>query len=526
DVDDGCRGLFYSRRIGRAPQLGGVYPDVGNASASRVLGAAKLSGRLSNGLNLGVLNAVTGRETGSLSRTIEPQTNYAVVRVLQDLPRGTGGVGAMFTAVNRRLDSDSEDFLRREAYTGGVDFRKRFAENRYELTAMLSGSMVRGTADAIARTQLDGIHRYQRPDDGLAFDPTRTQLVGDAQRLTISKFGGGITRFQTLLQRFSPGYETNDLGFQTRADEQVFRNWFALQFNRPTKYYRRANLNFNTFNAWTTEGMPTQMDLNTNWHAELPNTHWLHWGVNGSLPGTFDDRSARGGVAFRRAATFEMWAGWEGDRRIWYTPVVFAGMWRGDEWASRGGWAEVGYQFRVGSAFNASLGLNGSRSLNDSQWFQNYGDVSTDTAHVTFAQLDQWTVGITTRLNYTMSPNLSLQVYAQPFASVGDYSEWKELTDTPRAERYAARFQPFDAVGTIGAGSNDPGGVNFKQLRTNTVLRWEYRPGSILFLVWQQGRDAFAGAPTRFDFGRDFGDLVALHPNNTFLLKMSYWFNP
>lgn len=526
DVDDGCRGLFYSRRIGRAPQLGGVYPDVGNASASRVLGAAKLSGRLSNGLNVGVLNAVTGRETGSLARTIEPQTNYAVVRLLQDLPRGTGGIGAMLTAVNRTLDADTEGFLRREAYAGGLDFRKRFAENRYELTAMLSGSMVRGSPDAIARTQLDGVHRYQRRDDGLAFDPTRTQLVGDAQRLTISKFGGGITRFQTLLQRFSPGYETNDLGFQTRADEQIFRNWFALQFNQPTKYYRRAFMNFNTFNAWTTEGLPTQFGLNTNWHAELPNTHWLHWGVNGDLPGTFDDRSARGGVAFRRAATFEMWAGWEGDRRIWYTPVVFAGMWRGDEWASRGGWAEAGYQFRIGSAFNASVGLNGSRALNDSQWFQNYGDVSSDTAHVTFAQLDQWTVGITTRLNYTMSPNLSLQVYAQPFASVGDYSEWKELTDTPRAERYGARFQPFDAMGTIGAASNDPGGVNFKQLRTNTVLRWEYRPGSILFLVWQQGRDAFASAPTQFNFGRDFGDLGALHPNNTFLLKMSYWFNP
>lgn len=527
DIDSGCRGLFYSRRIGRAPQLGGVYPDAGNASASRVLGAAKLSGRLSNGLSLGVLNAVTARETGSLSRTIEPQTNYAVLRLLQDLPRGSGGVGAMFTAVNRDLDAHSEDWLRREAYAGGVDFRKRFAENRYELTAMLSGSMVRGSAAAIARTQTDGVHRYQRPDDGISFDPTRTQLVGDAQRLTISKFGGGITRFQTLLQRYSPGYETNDLGFQARADEQVFRNWFALQFNRPTKYFRRASFNFNTFNAWTTEGLPTQMNFNTNWHAELPSTHWLHFGMNANTAGTFDDRGARGGVAFRRSAGWDVWGGWEGDRRVWYTPVVFGGIWRGDEGASRGGWLEVSYQFRVGSAFNATLGVDGRRSLNDSQWFGNYGSIDSDTAHITFAKLDQWTVGVTTRLNYTMSPTLSLQVYAQPFASVGDYSDWKELTDTPRAKRYRDRFQPFDAMGIVdGATSNDPGGVNFKQLRTNTVLRWEYRPGSILFLVWQQGRDAIAGSPTRFDMGRDFGDLVSLHPNNTFLLKMSYWFNP
>lgn len=526
DIDEGCQGLFYSRRIGRSPQLGGFYPDASNAQSSRVLGATKLSGRLANGMNIGVLNAITGRETGSLDRTIEPQTNYAVVRLLQDLARGTGGVGAMFTAVNRTLDGDSEDLLRREAYTGGLDMRKRFADNRFEITASLSGSLVRGTADAIARTQRDGVHRYQRRDDGIDYDPTRTQLVGDAQRVTISKFGGGITRFQTMLQRFSPGFESNDLGFQPRADEQMLRNWFALSLNEPTKLYRRAQLNFNALNTWSTEGLATMFVLNTNWHVELPNTNWIHFGMNGQLPGTYDDRSARGGVAFTRAASIEVWGGWEGDRRVWYTPTVFGGIWRGDEWASRGGWLEAGYQFRLGSAFNASLGLNVNRSLNDSQWFENFGDITSDTSHVTFAQLDQWTAGVTTRLNYTVSPALSIQVYAQPFASVGDYTEWKELTSTPRAASYAARFQPFDAVGAGASLSNDPGGVNFKQLRTNTVLRWEYRPGSILFLVWQQGRDDFAMTPTKFSASRDFGDLLALHPNNTFLLKMSYWFNP
>jgi hypothetical protein len=519
DIDTGCRGLFYSRRIGRSPQLGFLYPDVGNATSSRVLGAAKISGRLANGLNIGVLNAVTHREGGSLGRTIEPQSNYAVVRVLQDLDNGQGGLGAMFTAVNRSLDDDTRDFLRADAYTGGLDWRQRFADSKYEMTASLSGSLISGSASAIAATQRDGVHRYQRRDDGIAYDPTRTELAGDAQRLTISKFGGGVTRFQTVLQRFSPGFESNDLGFQARADEQMLRNWFALQFNDPTRYYRRAFMNFNTFNSWTTEGLPTNFSLNTNWHVELPNTHWLHFGVNGTLPGTYDDRSARGGVAFRRSANVEGWVGWEGDRRPWFTPVVFGGIWRGDEWASRGGWGEVGLQFRAGSQFSGSLGFNVNRSLNDSQWFENFGDVTTDTAHVTFAQLDQWTLGVTSRLNYTVTPALSLQVYAQPFASVGDYSDWKELSDTPRAERYADRFQPY-------GGGADPGGVNFKQLRTNTVLRWEYRPGSILFLVWQQGRDAFAASPTGFSVRRDMGELLELHPNNTFLLKMSYWFNP
>lgn len=518
DIDDGCTGLFYSRRIGRSPQLGFAYADPGNATASRVLGAAKLSGRLANGLNIGVLNAQTGRETGSLGRTIEPPTNYAVVRLLQDLREGQSGLGLMVTAVNRSLDEHTRDFLRREAYTGGIDLRHRFLDRRYELHAYAAGSLVRGSEEAIAATQRDGVHRYQRPDDGVIFDPTRTSLTGTAQRLSVSKFGGGITRFQSVYQRFSPGFETNDVGFQPRADQQMFRNWFALQFNQPTRYYRRMFLNFNAMGAWTTEGLPTAFDLNTNWHAELPSTHWLHGGVSGSPGGQYNDRDARGGPAFRRAAFFEVWAGWEGDRRPWYTPTFFAGTWRADEWRSRGWWLNPGFQFRVSSRFNASVSANVNRSLNDTQWFRNFGDVASDTAHITFAELDQWTVRFTTRLNFTATPNLSFQVYAQPFASVGDYREWKELGD-PRSRDYDERFVPY-------GGGADPGGVNFKQLRTNTVVRWEYRPGSILFLVWQQGRDRFAESPTAFSMRRDMGDLFALHPDNTFLIKMSYWFNP
>ena len=127
----------------------------------------------------------------------------------------------------------------------------------------LAGSTVNGTAAAIARTQMDGVHRYQRPDDDIEFDPTRTRLNGDAERVTVSKFGGGFTRFQSVYQRYSPGFEINDLGFQSRADEQMFRNWFALQFNNPTKAFTRAFFNFNTMQKWTTEGLPTTIGLNT-----------------------------------------------------------------------------------------------------------------------------------------------------------------------------------------------------------------------------------------------------------------------
>ena len=203
-----------------------------------------------------------------------------MARVQQSSNDGQTDFGAMLTGVNRNLDSNTSNYLRRSAYTGGLDFRKRLLDKKYEVTANLSGSSIYGSTTAIANTQLDGVHRYQRPDDNVQFDPTRTSLTGDAERLTVSKFGGGITRFQSVLQRYSPGFESNDLGFQSRADEAMFRNWFSLQFNEPSKLFTRAFLNFNSMQKWTTEGLPRTIGLNFNWHLQFKNWMWGHVGGN------------------------------------------------------------------------------------------------------------------------------------------------------------------------------------------------------------------------------------------------------
>src|SRR5687767_783395 len=320
DIDTGCRGLFYSRRIGRAPQLAGVYGDEASPTNSTILGATKLTGRLGRGLSLGFLDAVTQREVGTENRTIEPTTNYAVARLQQDMNDGQTGLGLMMTGVNRSLDDETDLFLRRAAYTGGLDIRHRFFKRNYEMRAYIAGSTVSGTQDAIAATQRDGVHRYQRPDDDLEYDPTRTSLTGNAQRLTVSKFGGGVTRFQSVLQRFSPGFETNDLGFQARADEKMFRNWFSLNFNKPTNVWQRAAFNFNTMQRWTTDGLPTTIGLNTNWHLQFKNFFWGHIGANvNNFTETYNDRVARGGPALRNSAGSEVWAGVETDNRQPYT---------------------------------------------------------------------------------------------------------------------------------------------------------------------------------------------------------------
>ncbi|MGH7717213.1 MAG: DUF5916 domain-containing protein, partial [Gemmatimonadaceae bacterium] len=342
DIDTDCTGLFYSRRVGRAPQLSGEYEYASNPTATTILGAAKMTGRLPNGLSVGFLNAITQRERAVGNETLEPRSNYAIARVQQDIRHGQTTIGAMVTAVNRSVDGFSKEFLRQEAYTGGLDLRHRFGDRRFELAAYLAGSYVAGTAAAIAATQRSGVHSYQRPDDDIEYDPTRTSLAGHAGRVSISKFGGGVTRFQSVYQRFSPGFEINDVGFLPRADEQMFRNWFALQFNQPNAVFRRASWNFNHWSNWTAGGLPTHLAFNTNAHVQLQNTWWLHGGVTygNFLGSTYFDRLARGGPAVRRSPSYDVWSGIEGDGRKAVTPFLWSGFWGGDDGNSHGWWLE------------------------------------------------------------------------------------------------------------------------------------------------------------------------------------------
>jgi hypothetical protein len=529
DIDTGCRGLFYSRRIGRAPRLGGS----GDPLSTTILGATKITGRLGSGLSVGFLDAVTQHEVGAEGATIEPQTNYAVARLRQDLNNGKSDIGLMLTAVNRRLDDAMSPVLPREAYAIGIDGRHRFWNNNYEVAAMLSGSTVRGDPEAIAGIQRSSVHYYQRPDDDAVYDPTRENLIGDAQRISMSKFGGGITRFQSVLQRYSVGYELNDLGWLQRADEITFRNWFALQFQNPNKYWRRAFFNSNWWRYWSAEGLPTREGVNTNWHVQLKNQWWLNWGMTVSdfAGRSYDDRASRGGPAVRRDASHDVWAGVEGDSRWLVTPFLFAGRWRNNEGESRGHWVEPSINYRFSTRFNGGVYFYYEWQHEDDQFYDRYGSPGHDTTHYAFAELDQTTVNVTTRINFTATPNLSLQFYAQPYISKGTFSNLRDLTD-PQSVSHAGRFQPFNhdcegrAPGTSGyTGACDPGGIDFKQLNTNAVVRWEYRPGSAIFFVWQQGRFRDVGRPSTFDGMKDYEDLFSLHPNNTFLIKASYWFN-
>ena len=227
-------------------------PNADIPATTPILGAGKLTGRLASGTSLGTLFAMTGRQAVGPTM-IEPQTEYGVFRASQDFRNGQTGIGTMFTLVNRQLDDASALRLRREALVGGIDVRNRFANGRYSLSGSLSTTLVRGSAAAINRTQLNAVHYYNRPDAGLPYDSTRTSLSGTDFQVKGDKVAGTLT-YGALYERLSPGFETNDLGFLSQADQQIGQFQATLQSDQPRAFWRNASASsFNTISSQRTD---------------------------------------------------------------------------------------------------------------------------------------------------------------------------------------------------------------------------------------------------------------------------------
>ena len=516
-------GLFYSRRIGRAPSLTDYYGDDGAPVATTILGAAKVTGRLRSGLSVGVLDAVTQKEFRSRSAdyegrpTVEPMTNFFVTRLSQDLRGGKTGIGLMMTAVNRRNDDWADPYLHNAAYTNGLDFRHRFGTSNVEVSGYVAGSHVRGSPEAIALTQTSYVHRYQRNDDDLAFDSTRTSLSGNAAQIVLGKFGGGMTRFETFYRRISPGFEVNDAGFLQRADEQMQGNWFGLQFQKPTRFYRMGGLNFNQFTSWNTDGLRLNLGGNINGWLNFPNQWEANAGIETfALGGSYNDRSAQGGRAVRRSQWYSSWFGLFGDPRMAVRPRVDGFVAWGDEGRSAHLEVGPGVDLRAGGRFSVELSPRFFRADDHTQEYF-FGDTSQ------FATIDYRQLSLRTRVNFTATPNLTFQMYAEPFISSMDFSDLRQIGD-PHAKKLDDRYVPVVGV--------EPADYQQKQLRMNSVVRWEYRPGSSIFFVWSQDRDeAYGSWATNSDLpaagsfrpNRDYRTLFSKHPKNTFMIKASYW---
>ncbi len=515
DCNDGqCSGLFYSRRIGRSPRGTADVPEGGYSTQpvqTTILGAAKLSGRI-GAFSIGALNALTADEDAVIAdgalrtrQTVEPMTSFTVVRAKREFVNQSS-LGFMATSTNRRLD-DPTRFLPSNAFTGGVDWDWRLTR-KYSITGYVVGSSVRGDEEAISNLQQSNVHSFQRPDaDHVELDETRGALNGYGSGLSVNKIAGARTRFSSNVSLRSPGYDINDVGFLRRADQKTMSNWFQWRHDKPTRVTRSFRWNLNQWAGWNFDGDNLYSGGNFNAHAVFLNNWSSGFGVNVEGQG-FDDRATRGGPGAYQSTSRSLWtyANTDSRKKISFYVNTF------NSWPREGGGytdLSPGVTYRPATFVTVSAGFSVSSNKDPQQWIGNQD------GHYVFGRIDQKTVAMTARFNYTITPNLTIQTYAQPFVSAGDYSEFKELIDG-RARQFSARFAPYAYTGNPD--------FNYRSFRTTNVLRWEYKPGSTLFVVWQQGREGVIDRGT-FNFGRDFRGAFDAPGRNVFLVKWAYWLN-
>ncbi len=537
--------LFYSRRVGRAPQ--GSADDRGGwvdmPEQANILAAAKLSGKTPSGWSIGALGAVTSRASatvvdsaGSIHHdVVEPLTGHAVARLQRDFRAGKTAVGGIFTAVTRGHDGNTDE-LHSAAYAFGLDARHRLWGDNWELSGRVNASHVRGSAAALEDTQRRSVRYFQRPDaQHVTLDPSRTTLSGTSGTFGISKIGGEHWRGTARLEWISPGFEANDLGFQFQAD--LIRGYARIGYQdlEPGKLLRRWSVNVDGISGYTFGGEAVTAGAAAWAHLTFLN----YWGAFlGGRRGfeTLDTRVLRGGPAVLRPATNNIWfGGFTDDRK----PVLLgAGAWF-DSDDERSHWGGIWTDITVQPAANLRFTLGPEYFWNHDDWQFVTSEETLGADRFVMGTLDQKTLSLTARLDWTFTPNLSLQLYAQPFISAGTYSGFKEVT-APKAELYDDRFETFgsdrlrfendeyfvdlDANGEADLSFENPD-FNIRELRSTVVLRWEYRSGSTLFLVWSSSR-SISDQSGPFRPGSDIIDLLGTGGTNVFMLKVNYYLTP
>jgi hypothetical protein len=515
--------LFYSRRIGRAPTLAPSTPLSDIPTTTTILGAAKLSGKI-GGWSIGTLTALTDREEARFRddanadqrMAVEPLSGYVVARARREMHGGRSMVGGTITAVDRRLDSDVlRDNFRSSALAGGVDFRHEWANRSWAVRGDAEASRIAGSAQSVLAVQEASNHYFQRPDaEHLELDPNATSLFGYSVNAELTKQAGEHWRGSLEGALTSPGYEVNDLGFSYRTDRRDAELSLTYLQNQPGRVLRNWSMTADGRAERNFANQPIQTLATLSASAQTLN----YWSFDAEIQRSFeafDDRLTRGGpIAIRPAANRATIAVSSDVRQPVTGELELSGErsdFGGSSWS-----AGLTLGLKTSSSWNLSIGPTIAHVVAPAQYVATLPDsdyAPTFGARYIFAPLHQTEVGLETRLNVTFTPALSLETYIQPLISSADYGDAKQLVRPSSFD-----FIPYDG----GVPNLD---FNLRSLRGNAVLRWEWRPGSTIYVAWQQSRENIEQAGD-FSFGRDRHALFATRPDNIFLVKVDYWLNP
>lgn len=538
----GDANLFYSRRIGHAPvyrpELGAneylKYPD--NTS---ILGAVKISGKSSNGLALGVLQSLTANENALLSSggqerkiRVEPLTNYTVARIQQDYKEGNTVLGGIITSTNRFINEPHLDILNQNAFTGGIDFLHQWNDKEFFVDAKLIASNITGSADAISNLQLSSARYFQRPDISYVhFDSTRTQLAGQGGQIKIGKGSKGLWRYSFEINWKSPGLDLNDVGFMQMADNIEQSAEISYFVNKPVSIFRTYRVELNQTNVWD-YGMNYSLSC---FHFSSSFEFLNRWSISPSIHHhneSSDTRILRGGEAMLIPSFWQGALNIRSDNSKKFYAGINANRLVSQNDNNQNTSLEISATVIPINVLKFSASLNYSENVDNLQYID--AKIFNNTSTHIMGHLAQKTLGATFRIDYNISPELSIQYYGSPFASVGEYSALKEVTN-PKASEYADRFALLNTTlsgntyhveahnGTPAYSVNNPD-FTFNQFRSNLVFRWEYRPGSQIFLVWGNERTDWRNESNE-KVGKALTRLSKVLPNNIFQIKLNYWFS-
>nr|HEX4314586.1 DUF5916 domain-containing protein [Kofleriaceae bacterium] len=535
-------GQFYSRRIGEAPENEpSDYTYINWPQATTIYGAAKLTGHTASGWSLGVLDAVTGRESASIvddygvrsDPVVAPLTNYAVGRVKHDFLDGSLQIGLSGTAVNRDLSNLPElaATLHDQAYTTGTQITDRWDDNKWLLTLQATGSYIHGSADAIGATQLDNNHLFQRVGaTDTRYVPNATSMEGWGTSFQFGRLGDTPhwrTGFGDDIR--SPGLELNDLGFQRGSDRMIPYLWTQYREDKPSDAVLNWQINADVFSIDSFERVE---DLGIEWNASatLPNL-WSGF-VGGAYDHAMWDQVAmRGGPTMRVDPTTTLYGGLNSDNRKMVYASLFTRFARNPTTNATDTSVSIGATLQARPNVSLFLGPSYEERYDSMQYVD---VVATDEPHYIFSSIRQVTSAMTARLDWTFSTTLSLQAYAQPFIATGRYSDYKDV-DNPQAAAFSDRFHAIQ--GNEWSVANDvvyihrPGALAFNfdlpdfdvlQLRSTVVLRWEYRPGSTVFAIWSHNQSD-SDYDGRYRPGADLKTLYNTAGENIVMVKVNYW---
>jgi len=509
--------FFYTRRIGRSPQ--GDRPLGWEAPAgTRILGAAKLTGKLFPSVSFGTLHALANREFatfGGSNVKIEPLTYYGVARGMKEFDQRRHGFGLMTTVAARSFEDVSlRDQLNGHSLMAGFDGWTFLDSSKVWVVSGWSAlSHVAGTTNRMTSLQQSSRHYFQRPDaDHIEVDPNARSLTGVGSRYWLNKQKGSVI-FNSALGFMSPDFDVADVGFQSRADLINGHIGGGYKWTETTKHRKYQEILGALFASYDTEGNPVWGGVWASGFTEFSNNFSFNYSTAYN-PQTVNTRRTRGGPLTINKPGYEGYLYFDTDgkaKRFYYFEVYGYNV---PEAHSYNWNVNPGFEWKPVSNVILNVGPGYARNVENAQFVDSFDDATATNTfgkRYLFGRLNQTTVSANIRLNWAFTPTMSVLTFLQPLVSSGEYTDFKSLA-RPRSYEFDPHPPTYDP------------NFNFKSLRGNAVFRWEYRPGSTLFLVWTQERVGVDPIGD-FNFRRDFSDMTSADMNNIFLAKVSYYFS-